>query len=298
MKPMADEKKGHIAALITITLWGLTFISSKVLLSEFKPVELLVIRFTIGLIAICIIHPQRIKGTTWKQELLFAGAGLSGVCLYYMLENIALTYTMASNVGVITSTAAFFSAIMVHLFAKESDERLSPSFFIGFIIAMAGVTLISFNGTRLELNPKGDLIAVVAAFTWGIYSVFIKKIDAYGYDTFSVTKRIFVYGIIFMLPFLFAEGIEVDLGRFSSVKVLLNLAFLSLGASAFCFLGWNYAVKCIGAVKTSVYIYLTPVVSVIASALVLSEPITLMSAGGTVLTLLGLVISELKSRRK
>ena len=70
------------------------------------------------------------KGVTRRQELVFAGAGLCGVCLYYLLENIALTYTLASNVGVILSVIPFFTAVLSHLFLKE--ERPGGGFYLGF----------------------------------------------------------------------------------------------------------------------------------------------------------------------
>ena len=105
-----EKKKtmGHLTALFTVLIWGTTFISTKVLLDDFQPVEILFIRFALGLAALFIACPQRMRGVTRRQELLFAGAGLCGVCLYYLLENIALTYTLASNVGVILSVIPFF----------------------------------------------------------------------------------------------------------------------------------------------------------------------------------------------
>ena len=122
-----------------------------------------------GLLALMIVYPHRLKGTTIKQESVFVAAGLCGVCLYYLLENIALTYTIASNVGVIISVAPFFTAILSHLFLKQ-DEKLRANFFIGFIVAMLGIGLISFNGASLQLNPIGDLLALLAAFLWACYS--------------------------------------------------------------------------------------------------------------------------------
>ena len=97
------NKAGHLCALLTIIIWGTTFISTKILLVDFQPVEILFFRFVMGLLALLIIYPHRLKTTTKRQELTFALAGLCGICLYYLLENIALTYTMASNVGVIIS---------------------------------------------------------------------------------------------------------------------------------------------------------------------------------------------------
>lgn len=164
---------GHFCALLTIIVWGTTFISTKILLADFQPVEILFFRFLIGLLALCIVCPSSLKGTNRQQEWTFAAAGLCGICLYYLLENIALTYTMASNVGVIISVAPFFTAILSHLFLKE--ERPQIRFFIGFLVAMAGIACISFNGSRLELNPVGDLLALLAALIWAGYSVLTKK---------------------------------------------------------------------------------------------------------------------------
>ena len=90
---------GHLCALLTIIIWGTTFISTKVLLVDFQPVEILFFRFVMGLLALLIIYPHRLTGMTRNQEFTFVAAGLCGICLYYLLENIALTYTMASNVG-------------------------------------------------------------------------------------------------------------------------------------------------------------------------------------------------------
>ena len=104
---------GHLFALVTILLWGTTFISTKVLLRSFTPIEILFFRFIMGLIVLFLIYPYRLKVTDKKQEWIFAGAGLSGITLYYLFENIALVYAPASNVGVITATAPFFTASSV-----------------------------------------------------------------------------------------------------------------------------------------------------------------------------------------
>lgn len=101
---MSKKATGHLTALVTILIWGTTFISTKVLLVDFEPIEILFFRF---ILALLFVYPYRMRGTTKRQEAVFAAAGLCGVCLYYLLENIALTYTMASNVGVIISIAPF-----------------------------------------------------------------------------------------------------------------------------------------------------------------------------------------------
>ena len=82
---------GHFAALVTILVWGTTLISTKALLADFQPIEVLFFRFTLGLLAL-LVCPHRLKGTTFRQECTFLMAGFFGVCLYYLLENIALVY--------------------------------------------------------------------------------------------------------------------------------------------------------------------------------------------------------------
>lgn len=288
---------GHLAALVTIIIWGTTFISTKVLLTDFKPIEILFFRFVMGFGALMIVYPHRMRKTTRQQEATLAAAGLCGVCLYYLLENIALTYTMASNVGVIISIAPFFTAIFTHLFMQE-EEKLSVNFFVGFIVAMIGICLISFHGSKMALNPIGDLLAVAAAIVWACYSVLTRKISTFGYHTIQTTRRIFAYGILFMIPPLFLFDFHLGIERFSHPVYLGNILFLGLGASALCFVTWNMAVKIIGAVKTSIYIYLVPVITVITSTLILKEKITVMSSIGTGLALLGLFLSEYKKNRK
>ena len=291
---MGDKHiKGHIASFITIIIWGTTFISTKILLVDFKPIEILFFRFLLGLIALIIVCPKRLKSTTAKQEITFAAAGLCGICLYYLLENIALSYTLASNVGIIISIAPFFTAILSHIFMK-TEERLRINFFLGFIVAMAGILIISFNGKELEIKPIGDILAIAAALVWAIYSLLTRKISSYGYNTIQTTKRIFAYGIVFMIPTLFFFEFNLDLARMTNIKYLFNLIFLGLGASALCFVTWNYAVKLLGAVKTSVYIYMVPVITIVASAIVLREQITLAMGVGTALALVGLILSQPK----
>lgn len=127
---MSENKSmaGHLLALITILIWGTTFISTKVLLKHFAPIEILFFRFVIGFLALLFLYPHRLKLTELKQEWIFASAGLCGVTLYYLLENIALTYSRASNVGVIISVAPFFTAFFAHCFLD--GEKLKPNFLV------------------------------------------------------------------------------------------------------------------------------------------------------------------------
>ena len=284
---------GHGAALLTILIWGTTFISTKVLLTSFQPVEILFLRFVLGFLALCLIYPRRLRLGERRQELWFAAAGLCGVTLYYLLENIALTYTLASNVGVLVSVSPVFTALFSHFLLRR--EKLRPAFFAGLAVALAGVVLLSYNGSAvLKLDPRGDVLALLAAAIWSAYSLITRHISSFGYPVVQTTRRIFAYGLVFMLPALLIFGFRPSLEAVLEPVNLLNLVYLGLGACALCFVTWNFAVGKLGAVKTSTYIYLVPVVTLVTSALVLGEPVTPLSAVGAALTVAGLALSEHK----
>ena len=285
---------GHLAALFCILVWGTTFISTKVLLRAFSPVEILFFRFLLGYAALWLACPRFLRLTDRRQEALFALAGLCGVTLYFLLENIALTYTFASNVGVIVAISPFFAGLLAFWLLRA--ERPGLNFFLGFVAAMLGIALISFSGsTQLRLNPWGDVLAVLAGLSWAGYSILTRKLMAFGYNGLLVTRRCFFYGLLFMLPALPFMDFAWKPERLADLSNAANLLFLGLGASALCFVAWTFAIQRLGAVKSCVYIYLVPVVTVITAVLVLHERITLMAAAGTALTLLGLVISEMRS---
>lgn len=276
---------GYAAALATALVWGLTFVSTKMLLVTFTPVEILFIRFVIGTVVLFIIAPRRLRTKGWDEEKYFIIAGLSGVSLYYFMENVALVWSTASNVGVIVSTAPFFTALF-------SSEKKSRWFFIGFIAAILGIAAMSFGSLEVSKETLlGDMLSLFAAATWGIYSVASKKISTFGYSSILTTRRSFLYGIIAIaILVLFWNGWGTDRDVFAAANIL-HLLFLGAIASALCFVMWNVAVSRIGAIRTSVFIYLVPVVTVVASAIFLGERITPMTGLGTALTLLGLVLS-------
>ncbi len=286
---MNQQGIGHLIALFTVGVWGTTFIATKILLRSFSPIEILFIRFLIGFLCLSVACPHVLHLKNKKQELYFAAAGLCGVTLYFLFENIALTYTMASNVGVIVAISPFFTALFSRM--RNPAQSLQPRFFIGFLLAIGGIAMISFNGQALSLNPKGDFLAAGAAIVWSVYTILTRKIGSYGYSVLQSTRHIFFYGLLLMIPALLMD-FHPQLSVILQPLNVSNFLFLGLGASACCFASWNVAVNLLGAVKTAVYIYLIPVISVISSALILQEQITPLALCGMAFTLLGLIISE------
>lgn len=288
---------GHLLCITCVLIWGTTFISTKYLLIAYTPVEILFLRFLLGLATLYIACPKRFTGTTLRQELLMALAGLSGVTLYYLFENISLTYTTASNVGVIVSTAPFFTVLLSHVL-KQGD-RVTSAFLIGFFFAIVGIGLITFTDmSQLHLNPMGDFLALSAAALWAVYSVVMKHINATGHSIVLITRRIFLYGLLFMIPLLFFLPFSPDITALKNPIYSGNLIYLGIGACAVCFAIWNYALKVLGTMTASVYIYAVPVTTIIASSLLLKEVMTPAAILGSILTLAGLIISENKFTMK
>ena len=290
----AEKTQGHMAAFLTIVVWASTFVFLKRLLMVFNPLDILILRFTLSFIALTLAQPKRVK-VPWKDELLFAAAGFTGVTIYYTLESLALSYTQASNVGVLVSISPFFTALLHRIF---NDYKLSKTFVPGFIVSFIGLVIISFNGRiNLKLNPLGDVLAITAALGWSFYGLITPKFLQKGYPVTFVTRKIFFYGAIGMLPFSLIMDFKPNFALLLQPENLLQFLYLALVSSCGGFVTWNFAVKHLGAVTTNLYIYLVPVLSVVFSAIFLHEKITALSILGSFLVLIGLAISEIESIR-
>ena len=286
---------GHLAVISTMTFWAVTFVSTKLLLVAFTPAQILMVRSLLGLILLFLINPRSVGYSSHKDRGLVAAAGAMGIFLYYYLENTALVYTSASNVGVIVATAPFFTLMATHFFLKE--DSLKKNYFLGFAISMAGIILLTVgDGTTLDINPFGDFLALVAIMMWGLYTVLTRLVARRGYSNLLVTRDMFFYALIIQVVVLLIEGKPFDFQAMVTVPYLYHLLFLGLIASAFCFVSWNYGLRTIGVVKSSFYLYLSPIITIVFAALVLGETFTAMDAIGTAFTLAGLLISEYRRR--
>ena len=150
----------HFTALITIIVWGSTFIASRFMLDCFTPLQVMIMRFLLAYIVLVLIKPKFTK-IIWKDEMIFFLMGLTGCSLYFIAEYKALTMTSASNVSIIVASSPILIALLAHIFTK--DEKLKINTIAGFVIAFVGVAFVVFNGTFiLKLNPIGDLLKLIS----------------------------------------------------------------------------------------------------------------------------------------
>ncbi len=281
----------HIMAFFTVIIWGTTFVSTKVLIKEgLTPEDIIFYRFLIAYICIWIISPRKLFANNLKDELLLVATGLCGGSLYFIAENRALGITLASNVSLIVCTASIFTAILSHLFVK--GEKLKKNLISGSFIALAGVAFVVFNGSFiLKINPAGDLLTITAAIMWAFYSIILKKLDS-KYSTIFITRKVFFYGIITLLPIFIISPLTTDTRILFQPMVIGNFIFLGVIASMLCYILWNKSVKHLGAVRTTNYIYIVPLITLITSSIVINETITLFAITGALLILSGVYIAE------
>ena len=287
---------GHVLALAVSAVWGTTYISTKVLLTEFHPVEILIFRFLLAWAILFLCSPKPLFPKNLRSELSFLCCGLTGLTFYSILENYALQFSLASTVGLIIAAAPMFTALLLWL--SRRSRRPGGAFFLGFALAMAGIALISLaEGESFDCDPIGVFLSLAAAVCWGGYGVCLEWAQAKSeYNDLQITRKIFFWGLLFTLPFLWINHLSLDLSRFSNLTLLGNTVYLGVGASALCFLAWNKATALIGSVATNVYLYLMPVITVAASALILGEPVTALTLAAIALILAGLALSQYKPK--
>ncbi|MEI0539431.1 DMT family transporter [Brachyspira pulli] len=287
---------GHSLAFISVFIWSALYVSTKILLEHFNAFELLFLQFIIGYIFLLIIKPKRLVLEDKKDELYFIICDLFGITIYNLFLNIAIDYSLASNVSVIIAASPLFTALISFLLKIEKPYF---NFFIGFIISIVGIIIITFNGKiELQLKPLGDIMAVISSIGWAVYSVFIVKITDKKYDFILSTRKIIFYGIVFMIPSFFFFDFNPNWAALKNPIVLFNMLFVAIFASGICFIIWNEATDLIGVLKTNVYVYLTPIITIIISIIVLKEKMTFIAIIGITLTLIGVIVSELRLNKK
>jgi drug/metabolite transporter (DMT)-like permease len=277
-------------ALFTIVVWGITFVSTKVLLVHgLNPAEIMLYRFAVAYLLLIPFTAGRRPLTSLRDELLFLALGVSGGSLYFIAENLALDYTLTSNVAVLVCTAPLFTALLARLFPGGGGGAIS---WWGSGLALGGAVLVVFNGRFvLHVEPLGDFLSLLAAVAWGFYSIILRMLDR-RYDTLFITRKVFFYGLLTLLPILYFMPPRAGVDVIFTPVVGWNLLFLGVLASSICYVLWNLAVRGLGAVRASNYIYLNPIVTLVASAILLSERVTALAVLGTLLILSGVYLSD------
>jgi drug/metabolite transporter (DMT)-like permease len=282
---------GHIFTFITVVIWSVAFVSNKALLEYISPIENMIMRFTLGYLLLLLLYPRFKFPYSLKDELYFALLGFLGIFIYFLLENFALTYTQATNVGLYMGAIPIMTALFAHFLTK--DEGLSIYLLQGFAVAILGIGLILLEGIDFELRLYGDLLALGAAAVFALYSV-ILRLAPKGYHYIVITRKSFFYGLCMMVLYHLFTGGEINLEALTIPAVWGNILFLGLLSSGLAFILWHQGIERIGSISASNYIYLVPLVTAITGIFILDEKITVRMVLGGVLILLGLFLAQRK----
>ena len=292
----------HLVAFIVVAIWGSTFVCTKLLLlSGLSPAQIFTLRFIIAyllLLGYSLTRNHRWFSKVWQDEVLMFALGLTGGTIYFLTENTAMNYTTTTNTSLIVSLSPLVAALLISLFYKSM--RLNRVQTIGMLMAAIGVVAVVLNGHFvLHLSPLGDSLAFSAALCWGFYSLMMIPANM-RYDTVFVTRKVFFYGLLAMIPYYLLKPDEAiiftpSVVQFFNFTILLNLLFLGCIASMACFLAWNWVLKKLGPVIATNYVYFNPVTTILFAWVVLSEQITIYFILGTILILTGMYLTDKKS---
>lgn len=170
--------------------------------------------------------------------------------------------------------------------------------FFGIILSIIGVLLII---SRANLNNLinlnftiGDLWMLAAVFSWGLYSVLLKKIDSTLSQLATLEVMIFI-GLIFIFPFYFLESLNNSFLPKDTNEILM-VTYVAIFASIISFFAWNKGVSIVGANKASLFLHLIPVFSSMWAILFLGEQFFFFHLLGTTFIIFGIVLSNVSRK--
>ena len=285
-------------AFVTVAIWGSTFVFTKMLLlNGLSPAQIFTLRFIIAYLLLLAFEMLtrwqsfRLFSGSWRDEVVMFLLGISGGSLYFLTENASMLYTTATNTSLIVCSCPLFTMLLMVLLYRKS-ERFTSIQVIGSLLACAGMAAVVLNGRFvLHLSPLGDMLAFGACLCWAVYSLLMKSVTE-RYSTFFITRKVFFYGLLTILPYYILYPGFPSLQVIFSSQVLWNLLFLSVIASMGCFLVWNWVIHQLGAVVATNWVYFNPITTILFAWWLLNEEITPWFILGTVLILVGMYLCE------
>ncbi|WJN46550.1 MULTISPECIES: DMT family transporter [Priestia] len=279
-------------AIMSISFWGISFVSTKAVLDKLDPYTLLVLRFGIGALFLLVLlvlkrYPLNIP-LKYIPHLIVLG--ILGVFIHQVIQATALLTINASAAGWIISFSPVFTVILSVFFLHEKMTLLKAS---GIIVAIIGVLLVttSSNQHSLQLPVNiGYLLMILSTLNWAIYSVLLKKLDIQ-LPSLVVTFYMCLIGFTLTTPFLVRnKGWEI-MPFLTSVE-WAHLLFLGVFVSGVAYWYWAKALEVLEASHVSVFLYLEPVATLITAVLLLREKIIPVSILGGVIIIVGVIVAN------
>ena len=279
-----------LAAILANTIWGLSFMATRIATTHVSPSVLLCIRFTASFLIMLLLHATRIGKIDLKGKPIgkFLLMGLCEPVIYFFSETYGIKYTNASFSGLIISLIPAGTALLSAVFLKEN---LSLKKFAWILISVAGVILVSVTQTSEgSIQLRGVILLLVAMLSAAFYSILSRSTSVY----FSSFERTFVMMTMGFVSFT-AYALFTERSRFAASfaaalhdkYVIFPVLFLTVFCSVIAFYCMNYGMTYLEVSRASIFTNIIPVVSVIAGVTILGEPFSAVSAVGIVLILSG-----------
>jgi drug/metabolite transporter (DMT)-like permease len=288
------NKKIYILMVLCTIFWAGAFIAGKLSTPYIPPFTLTFLRFFFAVLILYFIMKARgvkLPRLSTKDIPVFMFTGIIGMFGYHVLFFTALKSTTAINSSIIGASNPIITAILSYLFLKD---KMSYKRVFGIILSFTGVILTLTNANlsvlkTFSFNP-GDLLMLIAVFFWASYSVYSKKvIDRY--SPIILTFYSFLFCIIFLIPFVIYEKPWVLIPTIPS-SAYLSVLYMSVFPSVIGYLVQQMAIKAIGPGKTSIFINLVPVFSIILSVIILKETLIPIKLLTTFLIIVGVYICQ------
>lgn len=295
--------KYHLVAFLVVAIWGSTFVFTKMLLlAGLTPAQIFTLRFIIAYVLLLgyeLVFKRssfQLFSSSKKDELLMLLLGITGGSVYFLTENAAMLYTTATNTSLIVCSCPLFAMLLVALVYRQSEHFTKTQVF-GSVMACIGMAVVVLNGHFvLHLSPLGDTLAFCACLCWAVYSLLIKPATE-RYSTLFITRKVFLYGLLTMIPYYLFYPDEVSLffhlsSLLNPPSILFNLLFLGVIASMGCFLVWNWVIHKLGTVVATNWVYFNPITTIIFAWWLLHEQITPWFLLGTFCILAGMYLCD------
>lgn len=285
---MKDVKKAHFLAMILMILWGVSYLSIKVVVHEIHPILAAFYRFLIAAIILFIYLKVRYpeEKVLKEDKVGMALCGFFGVAMYFLFENCAVYFTSASNVAIIISSIPIFTLISQRIIFKERINMVKG---VGAFLSIIGIGIILLSKGKVSLFSKGtigDLMGLGAALCWVAYTVCISKLKG-NYKSIVVTTYQTIWGCILLSPSIFIFQSSVP-----SYKAVANLLYLALFCTCIGYAIYIYCQNKLGATVITTYINLQPIVSMISATILLNEHINSKQILGSTIIITGLFLAS------
>lgn len=270
---MTTARRGILYGLLAAAIWGGMYIVSDLVLPIVPPFLLLTIRLLLGAIVLALLvyaRRSQLRRPSRGEAIQLVGVGFLGFGISVGAQFVGTDESTAVNGALVTSAAPAFILVFAALLLKE---RLTPQRIGAVLLASIGV-LIIVDPTQADFSSaafRGNIALAVAAITWGLYSVLVRKVSAQ-VDTLVVTLVGFLGGLLLTIPTAALESSGRPVGRIDSL-VALGILYLGVVSTAGAMWLWNRAFALVDASTASLCFFAQPLVGAILGVFI-GQPLT------------------------